>query len=150
MTDLQRQVLEYYYPDYEDLFYRIEHLSDEELQYVVDNLPSDPDELERAICGEIEADIIATIINFFVKEDGFLDDNEDCVYDSISGELVEPYGSSYCVDIKLAEQYVKDWVENCDNPENWHLVENPNYYELLSWLNDEYPFKFVSTNYKRL
>lgn len=82
MTELQKDLLNYYIPEYYSVASQIEELSDYEINLIYNNLPDSIDELRDAICTELQWNILENLCSPFIKD-------WDIFYSQYEGEIMD-------------------------------------------------------------
>ena len=97
MCESKQYAIDYYCRDYDDIVSTINGFSDEEISLIVDKLPDDYDNLQNAICEEIEAGIFQILCDNLVidlADENFYECFEEDIIDYLTGEGLsyESYG----------------------------------------------------------
>lgn len=144
MTELQRDILYKYFPEYENLKDELEQYSDYELNLIANHLPDNIDEIRSAICSEIQWDIIGDVCGPFIND-------WDNFFFKYEGEIMD-----YCWDgpfigynsVNHSYEISKDTIKDiCSElisltEEDCTLNENVDFSEVIAQLNKWYPVKF--------
>lgn len=145
MTEIQEEILNRIVPEYEDIAYQIEQFSDYELKLISDNLPDSIDELQDAICIELQWAISSDLFGPFINDwDNFFFKYESEVMDYCLNE--NPFISyndnnhSYEISKQTIIDVCSELVSEAE--EEYTLNEEVDFSKVISYLNKYYPVKF--------
>lgn len=139
--DSKQYAINYYCRDYEDIVSTINGFSDEELDLVINDLPDDYEQLQNAICIEIEAGIIQILCDNLIKDlsdENFYECFEPDIIDNLTGEGISYESYGYYVNL----DYYTDWFisifNDSDHKNDFEVNSELNKYELVNSLNQEF------------
>lgn len=145
MTELQNYILETYLPGYADIVYQIERFSDYELNLVNEHLPDCIDELQDAICIELQWVIVGDLCGPFINDwDNFLFKYEGEIMDYFwNGNSFIGYNDnnhSYEISKQTIIEVCSELVSEAE--EEYTLNEEVDFSKVIANLNKYYPVKF--------
>lgn len=145
MTEIQNYILENYLPEYESIVCQIEQFSDYELKLISDNLPDSIDELQDAICIELQWTILSDLCGPFINDwDNFFSKYEEEIMDYCwNGNFFISYNDnnhSYEISKQTIIDICSDFISEAE--EEYTLNEEVDFSEIINNLNKYYPVKF--------
>lgn len=147
MTELQKEMLDYYLPEYKDIKDRLEQYSDYELNLVYYNLPDSIDDLQNSICSEIQWNIIGDLCGPFIN-------NWDDFYSQYEGEIIDycwsvdsfihynDYNHSYEISKETIKDVCSELISIVEDEEDYTLSKKVDFSKVIAYLNSHYPVKF--------
>lgn len=139
--DSKQYAINYYCRDYDDIVSTINGFSDEEIGLIIDNLPDDYDNLQNAICEEIEAGIIQILCDNLVTD---LDDKsfyecfEGDIIDNITGGGLSYESCGYCINLYYYTDWFDSLIYNSEYKDKFEINSELNKYEFINSLNQLY------------
>ena len=144
MTETRENILERFFPDYEETKRALESYSDWELGLIIDNIPEYSDNLEDSIIKEIQWNIVGTLFEKLINNwDDFFSDNEGLIIDYCYNTVFLGYNyknKSYLISKETVIDICKDLLSETD--EKYSINENVDFRDIISNLNEYYPIKF--------
>lgn len=144
MTEVQEEILNRLCPEYEDLKSQLEQYSDFELNMIINNLPDNVDELQNAICSELQWAIIGDLCGPIINDwDNFFYENEGTIMDYCCDGLFISYNDSnrsYEIRKEIIIDLCSDLVSEAEG--DYIINEEVDFSEIIADLNRYYPVKF--------
>lgn len=141
MCESKQYAIDYYCRDYDDIVSTINGFSDEEISLIVDKLPDDYDNLQNAICEEIEAGIFQILCDNLVidlADENFYECFEEDIIDYLTGEGLSYESYGYYINLDYYIDWFDSLIHDSEYKDKFEINSELNKYELINSLNQLY------------
>lgn len=144
MTGIKKDILDNWFPEYEEAKRQLDLYSDYEINLLRDNYPNDVDDLANLIIQEVQWDIVETLFGSIINDwDDFYMNNEGLVMDYCNEATFleyNPNNNSYYISKETAIICCEELVREADK--EYSINEDIDFRDIISDLNKYYPIKF--------